>query len=79
MVERGAIDLACGHTIGQTIHMADTDNETPVVFKNEDTLRRRAWVEHVLHSVRDYLRMDEDECRQPPRPRLSVVRPDRPR
>ncbi|MDP2324628.1 MAG: hypothetical protein Q8N51_11425, partial [Gammaproteobacteria bacterium] len=38
--------------------MSDDDNDRPLI-RNEDTLRRRAWIDRALAGVRDRLKPDE--------------------
>jgi hypothetical protein len=38
--------------------MSDDDNECPQI-RNEDTLRRRAWIDRALSGVRERLKPDE--------------------
>jgi hypothetical protein len=38
--------------------MSDDDNEYPLI-RNEDTLRRRAWIDRALSGVRERLKPDE--------------------
>ncbi|MCL4792004.1 MAG: hypothetical protein KJ040_08135 [Gammaproteobacteria bacterium] len=65
--------------------MSDNDNET-TVFRNADTLHRRAWIDRALSGVRGRLHLEDEgelaQAAQPPmtggrlpvRPRLYVVR-----
>ena len=38
--------------------MSDDDNDRPLI-RNEDTLRRRAWIDRALAGVRERLKPDE--------------------
>ena len=53
--------------------MSDDDNECPLI-RNEDTLRRRAWINRALAGVRDRLKPDElGDSPQPAQPAAPVV------
>jgi hypothetical protein len=63
----------------QKSDMSDRDDNDDII-KNEDTLTRRAWVDHALRSVRRRLEGGEDlpaENEPAERPRLYVVPPGR--
>ncbi len=61
--------------------MSDDDNDRPLI-RNEDTLRRRAWIDRALAGVRSRLRPDElgeGPAEPPPAPEPdSVTSPARP-
>ena len=67
-------------------NMSDEDQDRPLI-RNEDTLRRRAWIDRALAGVRERLQPDEASTTQPEatpagprsRPRLYVVRKTNPR
>jgi hypothetical protein len=55
------------------ILMLDDDNDGPLI-RNEDTLRRRAWIDRALAGVRDRLKPDEiGEMPLSARPAIPVV------
>lgn len=55
------------------MYMSDDDNDRPLI-RNEDTLRRRAWIDRALASVRDRLKPDElGESALPAQPAVPVV------
>lgn len=61
--------------------MSDDDHDRPLI-RNEDTLRRRAWIDRALAGVRDCLKPDEIGERpvsvQPAVPVVPVVSADPP-
>jgi hypothetical protein len=58
--------------------MSDEDNEAPLI-RNEETLRRRAWIDRALAGVRERLKPDEigemPASAQPATPVVPVVAP----
>lgn len=56
--------------------ISDEDNETPLI-RNEDTLRRRAWIDRALAGVRERLKPDEigelPASAQPATPEVPVM------
>ena len=60
--------------------MSDDDNDCPLI-RNEDTLRRRAWIDRALAGVRDRLKPDEigekPVSAQPAVPVVSVISADK--
>ncbi len=65
----------------QKKNMSDTDDQDEII-KNQDTVRRRAWVDHALASVRRRLESGEElpaESEPEDRPQLYVVPPGRKR
>lgn len=58
---------------------SDDDNECPLI-RNEDTLRRRAWIDRALAGVRERLKPDEigetPVSAQPAVPAVPVVSAD---
>ena len=67
-------------------NMSDEDQDRPLI-RNEDTLRRRAWIDRALAGVRERLQPDAASMTPPEvppakprsRPRLYVVRKTNPR
>jgi hypothetical protein len=55
--------------------MPDDDTDRPLI-RNEDTLRRRAWIDRALAGVRDRLKPDEiGELAGPAQPVIPAVTP----
>ena len=61
--------------------MSDDDNDDPLI-RNEETLRRRAWIDRALAGVRDRLKPDEigetPVSAQPAAPVVPAVSADQP-